>query len=1030
MGRRLGWLVVAVWLAARPAGAQMVAGTKVPGFEATFGVSATAAADFSAQLLDLSLPAGVLWPGDRPAFRVQVVNTSKAPLRAEGRLEVVAYGTRGRAGDIWVGEMFRLASCGSVPVAVDLSAGGFVNLSATPPIPERFGAYGLVLELPGHGRRFVTSCVRTFQPTPTKVQFPQLCLDVTDPAVLTRLGAYPNRVGIAYKPTTDKDFESWYARQSAQLTAYKTAGLPVTVEIGGGAFYAKEQPLGRPRPWLNDAGVMQDTKFDLAWLPSYDADFRLFVKRLLTEHAWPRGCVNSIKLWNEPWEGISISGWGADLPRYREIFRALCEATDEVRRATGASVLTGGCDSSSNTFDKLFGDGQDDFLKYLDFCSIHYQGMAPPSTVKAWRDRQGPRGRVRIWDTESWVANVDDRVAAVVATNLSTGHDRAVGIYGGNIATEWHSTGVNVFDDQAKGKRKRIDVIHVWSVAAAVGATNHFLGERRFRELLFRNGLPWIEVFDGLTGPEDGTVVVVGDIGEEFGADSVLFRTARGQTERAHKRELRAQLAALPADSPARARLEAALAKDEPLSGGSLTLPADPRYSLYDFYGNPVPGVEGRLTVPLDHRGFFLRGNGAPGAFKALLDALRTARTEGLEPLAKVCCDLTAPIEHKPTLRLRLTNVLNRPIHGNLSLTLGQLPVFYPRDLFFRAHETREVLVRVLGGTPTASNSYPLSLTFDAGADGTSTHDEVMHVNVIARRTVKVDGDLSDWDGVLPQTVSGAGTGPTLAEAAWFPFKTFDTSVTKGFGTGYLAYDADNFYFAAKIADATPDEGLPRFATLNPDEYYYPEVSHAKGKQATDPLLDLTWPAGVRHYSYRQGPVLPCGNAPDHDNVQLAFNVLSAEQKPWYPCPPGTMPGYIGYYDTDYEYALNPVAPRYGGGTELWRLRVPGMPHKHFYPRQPASRFDGPVPGGQLALRRDGHTRYVECALPWRELPAVKAALDARRTIKFSFRVNDNGGGGSCLELSRQRSVAKRNGSFLADWREHWANELEFAFER
>ena len=33
---------------------------------------------------------------------------------------------------------------------------------------------------------------------------------------------------------------------------------------------------------------------------------------------------------------------------------------------------------------------------------------------------------------------------------------------------------------------------------------------------------------NGKADPEDGTVVIAGDIGEEFGADYVLFRTARG----------------------------------------------------------------------------------------------------------------------------------------------------------------------------------------------------------------------------------------------------------------------------------------------------------------------------------------------------------------------------------------------------------------------------------------------------------------------------------------------------------------------
>jgi hypothetical protein len=34
------------------------------------------------------------------------------------------------------------------------------------------------------------------------------------------------------------------------------------------------------------------------------------------------------------------------------------------------------------------------------------------------------------------------------------------------------------------------------------------------------------------------------------------------------------------------------------------------------------------------------------------------------------------------------------------------------------------------------------------------------------------------------------------------------------------------------------------------------------------------------------------------------------------------------------------------------------------------------------------------------------------------------------MELSKGRSVAKQNGiTFHPDWKEHWANELEFGFQ-
>jgi hypothetical protein len=190
---------------------------------------------------------------------------------------------------------------------------------------------------------------------------------------------------------------------------------------------------------------------------------------------------------------------------------------------------------------------------------------------------------------------------------------------------------------------------------------------------------------------------------------------------------------------------------------------------------------------------------------------------------------------------------------------------------------------------------------------------------------------------------------------------------------------------------------------------------------------ELVWPAGIRRFSYRTGPILPNGNAPNFDNVQLGFNILPPEAKKDYPEVPGTYPGFITAPTTDYEYALNTVAPQYGGGTEVWRLETPRMPRKHFYPRQPASPADGPVPGATLVTSHTGATRIVECAIPWAELPEVKAAMLAGLPVKFSYRVNDDAGVG-CLELARGRSISKRGQAFHADWVEHWENQLAFGW--
>ncbi|MCA1596283.1 MAG: hypothetical protein LC772_07645, partial [Chloroflexi bacterium] len=975
-----------------PARAQMVTGPAMTDFDSVFNVQRTPASEpYSVELVRSSIPGNILWPGDKLTVTVQVRNNLDKPLNAEGRLEVIPYGTKGKPGDVWVPTVIRLAAASSIPVRFQAAAGASVEVTVSPPIPARFGAYGLVMDLdspadsqvaplvapdPGSrpNRRFVASVVRTFRPDPVVTEYPALSLDDNVGVdALSRLGVHAIRWGIGYKPTTDSDFERWYRERGARLKDYQAHGITVLAMIGGGAFTGPTQPLGRPRPWLDDHNTMMDTKFDLAWLPSYDADFQKFVTRFCTDYGWPRGPITACSLWNEPWEGISISGWGADMLRYRTIYAHMAAGVRSARQSAGASVLVGGCDSSSNALDKLFPDGSSRFLPDFDFLSVHYQGMTSFANYKPWVNRKSARGRVRIWDTESWVANTDDRVAAVIAANRSAGYDRAMGVFGGNV-----HEGQNA-----------------WSVAAAVGAAQHFIGDRPFHRLLFKNGLPWVMVFDGLRGSrEDGTAVVVGDLGEEFGVDNLLFRTARGLAEVAHKEQLRRELANVALDqtpgqadaldpkaqglrsrgdaAPVAGRaptgrdtLLEALAAPETLSGASMTL--SDRGGVvyaYDFYGNRVPARGGRITIPLDGRGFFLRGSGAPGSFQALLDAIRTSRVEGIEPLAVVAHDLTAPVSTKPLFRLSLTNVLNRTVTGELSVSIGGLSVTPARQrLVFGPDETRQVNVRV-SGKAAASNTYPLSLHFDAGRDGAAVHYEAMHVNLVARRHIVVDGNLSDWRGVLPETIVSETAGPTLAEAAWFPFRKFTPAAGKGTATAYLACDDRYFYFAVRVPDATQDSGTLRFATRNDDAFFYPEVSYVR--RLTDPKIapvlgsdtdtpqPLRWPQGIRRYSYRKDPVLPAGNFPNFDNVQIAFNVLPQSKKQFLASPPGTMPDYTISPDSDYEYALNKVAPRYGGGTEVWRLNAPGMPLKHFYPRQPRSPYDGPVKGAKLVVVQNG----------------------------------------------------------------------------
>ena len=969
-------LLLALFLvgpSAFPARAQMVTGSGMEDFGKSFVISAKG---WSVQQTACSLGANALWPGEEATFTCFV--KPGQPYKGSVKVDVIHYGTKGKPGDWWKPVVFKIADTSSSAVDVDLpSEGGFVTVK--PRIGDTFGGYALIFDLGERGRAFAATCVRVPAPDPGRVWLPTYAMDLGWPHemspvvfnVFKRLGVKGARTEGGYNTIRDAHVDWAMAND-----------LTLLLTVGCGGTPREQMPLGRGRPWLRESGEMiEGAKEDLAWVPSFDPEFKRYLKEVLIQHGWPKGPVNAVELWNEPWEGVSISGWGADIPRYREIYKVMAEAVLEARKEAGVKVLIGGACSSANTRDKLFCDGTDTFLPWLDFVSIHYQPLAAdPALEPKWMNRQGEYGRVKVWDTESWVANSDDRVAAVIASMRAMGQDRAAGIYAGNVFTS----------QKPRIGGKEYAVAQVWAPGAAVAACQKFIGQRAFKEILFKNGLPWVFVFDGLpkkvgderTGPanpDDGTVVVAGDLGASYDKNRTLFRSV-------------------------------GLAKNAQMEiedGGG-------QFVLHDFYGNPLPAKAGRITVPLNDLGFFLRTDGSAGSFGRLLTAIAKAKISGLDPVEIVASDLTAPIANKPKLRFKISNVLNRSVKGILSATIEGLAIEPAQQAVTLAgHETREVDFTITGGAADAANNYKLLATFDAGADGVKKHAELMHANVIARRTITADGNLDDWQGVIPQT-SAQTVGVNASEKAYLPFQNWDRQSSGGNVTAWLACDDKFFYFAAKVPRM---DGLIRYETRNDDEYFYPEKVTSKGKE-------LTWPAGVRRFSYRKDFDVPSGNG--KHNVQIAFNVIPPDKKAYLQYPAGTMPRFAAYFDTDYEFALNKVGDAFGGGTEIFCLQRPGMMRKHFFPRQPKAPIDGgPVKGDAKLVVKEN---VVECAIPWSELTEVKARLDAGQTVKFSFRVNNGGG---AFELAAGRSVSKDNPlAFHNDWATHWANEVEFGFER
>ena len=96
---------------------------------------------WSAQQIECSLGANILWPGDEAVFTFFL----KRGQRYKGTLkaEVIRYGTEGKPGNWWRPIVFKLAETSVSSVEIDLPAGE----GTRPRIGDAFGGYAVILEL-------------------------------------------------------------------------------------------------------------------------------------------------------------------------------------------------------------------------------------------------------------------------------------------------------------------------------------------------------------------------------------------------------------------------------------------------------------------------------------------------------------------------------------------------------------------------------------------------------------------------------------------------------------------------------------------------------------------------------------------------------------------------------------------------------------------------------------------------------------------------------------------------------------------
>jgi len=968
----------------------------------------------------------VFYPGESVDLTIKVTR-GEAPLRSVA-LEVVEIATRrnryleGRSTMTAPAAVEVLGRVGKrdVPVTVEDRKGATAEAEVKGlPVPERYGTYLVTIAPNGRDPQFLCTLLRAHRPkqgfdvdAPVFGEGQFLTHDDQDPEkirqralTLARLGIKGVRIELGWSQSQSGEFQ--WTRYDALMNGLAEAKVKALVTMGGHPSWT--MPFGRPTP------ACIPEKPDHSCMPKHYGRFEQWIRAFCTRY-WKggEGALWAIEHWNEPWEGISISGWESDSNHYRELMKRIARGA----RSVDPRIKTAAACSIMNTEDKfLVGEDRKEWVELVDLFTDHY---VPPRTS------YGPMV-ARYWgkestDTETWIAATEVLLPQTVCQFLACGQDRM---------TPWHPEMIYFSVPGAPMKYQMPN-----PVALASNVFNAFVTGRKFQRLMFLEHLPWAFQFG--TGRE-AVVVLFGTLYAPHGGDirDVLW--------------WQLQLA----------------------DGGTIAVDnADGALEFYDIAGNREFQGRRTVTLPMNSLSHYIR---CPrGGAEVIERRLRAARIEGVRPVEIIARDFAAPVNSPGVAaRVDLHNLLNRPIEGVLEVTPPKgVHLKAPKaKVRLAAGQTLALRFHVDRAEPDPANAYRFSYDFVSDA-GRARWQETLHALVARRHTKRIDGRLDDWEADLGVLVDAKDEKVDPTERAWMPFlKARETRPDGSFAEVKLAWDDRFLYVAASVNNPTDSAGHQRLqrGTWDEDQYFRGPAddrvcerlrpfekfvtadlrrSDVAGKLKADPK----WPdyrqllagdpdanaavqtGAARAYVegrrrnrqatyadaahvYKKVPWTEFPWSGDTFQFSLdlvdgyAFNMkLDTDRVPY---------GFHAMPDADYEYAAYACTD---GGTELWRVLAPGVPRGHHYPRQPRARHDqGPVAGGELAVRRDGKATVYELALPWTEmklasvpwksLGATPWRPEPGRTFGFLFRVNNNKG--PALTFGADKSATKTNGLSL-----------------
>ena len=286
-----------------------------------------AAPDTKYAFVGSNQPGNVFYPEDVVELRIKVTRTDQ-PLRSV-TIEIIEIAMRqNRYLEGWsvMSKPTAVENLGSrgkvvVPVAVEDQSGATAKIDVKNlSVPKRYGTYLITVAPNGQRPQFLCTLLRAHRPKPGfdinapvfgEGQF--LTHDDQNPELvrqraqaLARLGIKGIRIELGWRQDERGNYD--WERFDVLLGALKEAKIKALVTMGGHPSWT--MPFGEPTP------ACIPEKPDHSCQPKHYEAFGKFI-RAFCERYWDNGngALWAIEHWNEPWEGISISGWESDSNR-------------------------------------------------------------------------------------------------------------------------------------------------------------------------------------------------------------------------------------------------------------------------------------------------------------------------------------------------------------------------------------------------------------------------------------------------------------------------------------------------------------------------------------------------------------------------------------------------------------------------------------------------------------------------------------------------------------------------------------------